>query len=274
MKNVKVSVVMPTFNSARFISDAIDSILSQTFQDFEFIIVDDGSTDGTARLLSEYAQIDKRIKVISNEKNKGIVFALNRGLQACRGDYIVRMDADDIAIKNRIEKQVAAMDADKDICALGGSLSYIDALGNDLGIIRHCELNKLILTKTPLLHPTVIIRHSSLIQNGLYYQEKYRFAEDYFLWLQLSRIGKISAINDVVLQYRLNNQATKIKKLKSSILATLRVKKDAIFILKIKPTLSDIIMICIESLLLLLPSSLTLSLYFKINFGKRIKINL
>lgn len=274
MKRPKASVLMPVFNSGLFIEDSIESILSQTLEDFEFIIVDDGSTDGTSELLGKYANQDQRIRIITEKENKGIVFVLNRGLQACSGEYVVRMDADDIAIEDRIEKQVGVMDKNKDISVLGAAMSYMDVSGKELGFIRYCEQDKSILAKTPLLHPTVIIRREDLIKHNLCYMEKYRYAEDYFLWLQLGRFGKISAINDVVLKYRIHSQATKIKQLKGSIWATLKVKKDAIIVLKIMPSVSDIFIMIMEFILLLLPARLVLFLYFKTTFKKTVRINL
>lgn len=264
---------MPTFNSARFIKDALDSILSQTFQDFEFVIIDDVSTDGTLAILSEYTQKDNRIRIIKNEKYMGLIFSLNRGIQECVGEYIARMDSDDIAIKDRLEKQVAIMEANPDICVLGGALTYIDASGNDLGIVRHCDLAGK-LKGCPLLHPTVVMRRKTLIQNNFYYLEKYRFAEDYFLWLQISKKGKISAINDVIIKYRLNNNAAKVRHLKKILRATLRVKKDAIFILNIMPAFKDLIIMLCELILLLAPAQIVLFLYLRKTFGRKVRINL
>lgn len=267
-----MSVLMPVFNNRLFIEEAIESILAQTFQDFEFIIINDGSTDGSKELIENYSRKEQRIRVISDDDNRGIVPALNRGLRACCGEYIVRMDADDISIKDRIERQIAVMEINQDICVLGGAMSYIDTSGKELGIVRYCEYNKSILAKTPLLHPTVIMRREYLSKHALCYMEKYNFAEDYFLWLQLSRFGRISAIDDIVLKYRVHKQATKVKQVKGTIWATLKAKKDAILILKIRPSVSDIFIMCMEFILFLLPSGLVLFLYFKTAFKKPISV--
>ncbi|MCX5914114.1 MAG: glycosyltransferase [Deltaproteobacteria bacterium] len=267
----EISVLMPTFNNARFLSYSIPSILNQSIEDFEFIIIDDGSNDGSGDLLEEYAQKDKRIKLIRNENNMGIVFSLNRGLQNCQGEYIVRMDADDISLRDRLQKQIEVMQADPGIAVLGAALSYIDASGNELGMIRRCTVNKSLIMQNPLLHPTVVIRKSYLKSHGLGYLEKYRFAEDYFLWLQLSRVGRLAAIDDIVLKYRLSNQATRVRNLKSVLLATLKVKKNAVFTLGIKPSLPDVLKFLAEGLLLLMPGSLILWVYLKKTFRKGIK---
>jgi len=271
MTSPKVSVLMPVYNGLPFLKESIESILSQSFSDFEFIIIDDGSGDDASRLINIYSAEDSRIKVFRNEVNMGIVFSLNRGLKECSGDYIVRMDADDIAMPDRLRKQVNWMESNPDICVSGGALSYINAIGNDLNLVRYCDLGRK-LSKCPLLHPTVIIRRGVLTRHGLCYLEKYRFAEDYFLWLQLSQFGKISAIKDVVVKYRLNNQATKVKRLKSSLLATLKVKKDAVFILNIKPSLRDAGMVLVELILLILPARLVWQLYLMTTFKKGTKV--
>jgi glycosyltransferase involved in cell wall biosynthesis len=267
----KISVLMPTFNNALFLPESIESILTQSIEDFELIIIDDGSDDSSADLLKGYAQKDRRIRVIRNEKNMGIVFSLNRGLKECRGEYIVRMDADDISLKNRLERQIEVMEADPGIAVLGGALSYIDASGNELGIIRRCTVNQSLIVQNPLLHPTVVIRKSYLTRYGFGYLEKYRYAEDYFLWLQFSRVGRLEAINDIVLKYRLSNQATRVRNLKSVLRATLKVKKDAVFTLGIKPSFSDVVKFFAEGILLCMPAPLILWFYLKKTFGKGVK---
>jgi glycosyltransferase involved in cell wall biosynthesis len=264
----KISVLMPTFNSGPFLQEAIESILNQSFEDFELIIVDDGSNDGSADLLEKYASKDRRIRIIGNARNMGIVFSLNRGLEECQGEYIVRMDADDISSKNRLERQIQVMESNPGIAALGAALSYIDASGNELGVIRRCTVNRSLIRQNPLLHPTVIIRKSYLMRHRLGYLERYRYAEDYFLWLQLSKVGTLEAIDDIVLKYRLSNQATRVRHLRSVLLATLRVKKDGVFTLGLKPSLPDVLRFFAECILLLMPASVIFFLYRKKLLGK------
>lgn len=274
MEKPKVSVLMPVYNSLPFLKSAIESILLQSFSGFEFIIVDDGSADGSSELLEEYSRRDARIKLIKHSKNMGIVAVLNRGLEDCQGDYVARMDADDISIKDRIKLQLAAMEEDKELAALGTSLVYIDSSGKDLGVVRHCALGNLNLSRSPLLHPTVMIRKTIIERYGLRYLEKYRYAEDYFLWLQLSKVGKISALNEVLLKYRITKNATRVKRLKGVLGATLRVKKDAVFVLKIRPNLKDLFVFLTEFVLFLLPSSVVIFLYLRHELGKKIKVDL
>ena len=270
----KVSVLMPTYNTAKFLREAIESILSQSFKDFQFVIIDDGSTDGSGCILSEYAEKDSRIKIIRNEQNRGIVFSLNQGLKECQGKYVVRMDSDDIALKERLQKQIAIMDKNPNIIALGAAVSYIDRKGNELGVLRRCAIDKSLIRQNPMLHPTMVFRRATLVRYGLCYLEKYRYAEDYFLVLQLSRFGKLFALDDIVLKYRLSNSAIRIRNLKMVLWATLKVKINGIFGLKIKPSFTDILRIFLESILLLLPSSTVRWIYLKITFKKNIKVKL
>lgn len=269
-----ISVLMPAYNAELFLADAIGSILQQTFKDFELIIVDDGSTDSTPNILSEFSKKDSRIRIIKNDSNLGIVQALNKGLLVCRGEYIVRMDADDISTPDRLSRQIPFMENHPEIVVLGASLSYIDAQGKSLGVVRECSTSGSLLFANPLLHPTVVIRKRALDKIGVYYEEKYRYAEDYFLWLRLSKEGRIDAIPDVVLYYRISGEATRVRKLKSVILATLKVKWDAVFKLGIMPTFLDILRFFLENMLLILPASWVLWFYMTIMFGKNRKITL
>lgn len=265
---------MPVYNAESFLVDAIESILQQTYKNFELIIVDDGSTDATPKILSAFAKKDSRIHVITNESNLGIVQALNNGLLICQGEYVVRMDADDISAHDRLSKQIPVLEKNPEIVVLGASLGYIDAEGKGLGIVRKCSINKSLLFANPLLHPTVVIRKKTLDKIGVYYQSKYLYAEDYFLWLRLSKEGKLDAIPDIVLNYRISGEATRVKQLKGVIWATLKVKWDAVFKLGIQPTCLDILRFSLESILLILPASLVLWLYMTITFGKNREVTL
>lgn len=270
----RVSVLMPVYNAGRFLADAVRSILGQTYKDFELIIVDDGSTDATADILSDVAKKDLRVRLIRNESNLGIVQALNKGLSICQGEYVVRMDADDISASNRLSKQIAVMENEPEISVLGASVSYIDAEGKSLGVVRESRVDKSLLYANPLLHPTVVIRKKALDKIGARYEDKYLYAEDYFLWLRLSKEGKIGTIPDVVLNYRISGQATRVRQLKRVMWSTLKVKWDAVFRLRIQPTLLDVLRFFLESILLILPASLVLSVYMTITFGKNREITL
>lgn len=209
-----VSVVMGTYNRDQSLSRAIDSILNQTYKDFEFIIINDGSTDKTADILADYAQKDSRVKVFTNERNKGLVYSLNLGFLHAKGKFIARMDDDDIAISSRLELQVNYMQNHQDIVVAGAQDSL---MANDL----QQQLNKyetaaqtaftvdpsdwalravMSYYKVPVIHPTTMIRKSFLTKHHISYQEIYADAEDVGLWFDIvSAGGKIVQIPKVLL---------------------------------------------------------------------------
>ncbi len=257
----KVSVLMPTYNSVLYLREAIESVLDQTLAEFEFIIIDDGSTDETSIILAQYERIDERIKLIRNNNRLGIVASLNIGMSACCSKYIARMDSDDVALPDRLELQVAYMDKHPDVAALGGAVSYIDKNGNELGVIRHCCVGASPVAGNPLLHPTVVLRRKILVRHNIRYQKRYQYAEDYFLWLEIGCLAGLDALDEVILKYRLHGQASRIVHLKRMMVADLLVKKDAVMRLKIKPTARDVLGFCLESMLLLLPASIVYHVY-------------
>jgi len=264
----KISVLMPVYNAAEFVREAVESILAQTVQDFELIIVEDGSTDQSGALVEELAARDSRIRIIHNLENQGIVYSLNRGLDECRGEYLVRMDADDVALPHRLETQIAVMESDPGILVLGAAVTYIDRKGNDLGLIRRSESPRSPLSGNFLLHPTVVIRRLALNKYGVHYQERFRYAEDYFLWLQLTRCGKIEVRDTLVVKYRITPSATRMQHLKGVLWATLKVKWAGVFELSLRPTGWDILRFLGECGLMIVPAGVVNWIYQTVTFGK------
>lgn len=209
----KVSVVMPAYNAEKYIGEAIESILNQTFTDFEFIIINDGSTDGTKDIILEYD--DPRIVLLENEKNSGIVVSLNKGIQFARGQYIARMDSDDISLRNRIERQVSFLDNHAHIGVVGSALQVfgkgIDTQNRFFSDSKE-KLKAEMLFNSCLAHPTVMFRRS-LIQNiNACYDIQYVGIEDFALWWKLAQVTDIGCINEVLLRYRSHEkQITKEK---------------------------------------------------------------
>jgi len=201
----RVSVLMPVYNADRYLREAIESILGQTYRDFEFIIVDDGSTDGSLRIIEDYASRHPRIRVLSRP-NTGIVGALNDGLAICGGEYIARMDADDVARPERIDRQVAFLQENRDVLAVGSHASMIDADGDPLGVLHtplgHEEIDRQMLTGVgALAHPTVVMRRDSVVALGGY-REGFCAAEDLDFFLRLSECGRLANLPDCLLTYR------------------------------------------------------------------------
>jgi glycosyltransferase involved in cell wall biosynthesis len=197
----KVSVLMPVYNAEAFLQEAIDSILHQTFTDFEFIIINDGSIDSSEMIICSYD--DPRIKYIKNEKNIGLVESLNKGIALARGEYIARMDADDISLPKRLQKQVKFMDEHPEVGVCGTAYRYFGE--RDLITYPPQEYSKAYtrLAWGPSLgHPTCIIRKATLDQYHLRYETEYECAEDYALWIKLSQYRYITSLPEILLLYR------------------------------------------------------------------------
>ncbi|HEC35643.1 MAG TPA: glycosyltransferase [Anaerolineae bacterium] len=207
----KVSVLMPVYNGERYVAEAIESILAQTFADFEFIIVDDGSTDGTPSILAEYARQDPRIALLTNGANRGLVPTLNRGLKACRGEYIARMDADDISLPERLARQVTCMDQHPEVGVLGTNIAYIDSGGRLLNGGRPKDPEPMspamvhwsLLWHCAIYHPTVMVRRRVLEWTGFAYDPAFRHAEDRDLWTRLAPHTTIASLSEILVHYRI-----------------------------------------------------------------------
>ena len=201
---------MPVYNGAEYLKDAIESILVQTFDDFEFIIINDGSTDESPAILNYYASKDARIKVI-DQANQGIVTALNKGLSVAKGEWIFRMDQDDISLPNRFKLQVQLIKKDPTLVLLGGWSQQIDAQGNLLKINKLPAKNNQLINAMEGLrpffaHPTACFRRDVVLRIGGY-RERFRVAEDGELWLRLAGSGSFGCCQEVILLLRKHTQS-------------------------------------------------------------------
>ncbi|MBE7546022.1 hypothetical protein KsCSTR_47380 [Candidatus Kuenenia stuttgartiensis] len=200
-----ISVVMPVYNCEQYVREAIESILHQTFQEFEFIIINDGSTDQTPEILNEYAKKDIRIKVI-NQLNSGIVVALNRGLFESKSEWIFRMDGDDIALPHRFAVQIKAIEKNPSLILLGGWCQQINTKGVFLKVNKYpSHHNKLIHNLEAhnqfFPHPTACFRRGVVMKlEG--YRERFRHAEDIDLWFRMVGHGQFACCDDVILCLR------------------------------------------------------------------------
>jgi glycosyltransferase involved in cell wall biosynthesis len=201
-----VSVVMPVYNGGKYLREAIESILAQTFQNFELIVVDDGSTDCSPSILGGYGQKDERIVILTHSMNQGIAMALNRGLKIARGKYIARMDADDVSLPERIEKQVDFLDAHLDVGILGCDAIFMDSQGKDVVTLSHprddLSLRWMGLVANVFFHPTVMIRRAVLTGFNLDYQADYEPVEDYDLWLRILEHSQGANLDQSLVRYR------------------------------------------------------------------------
>ncbi len=214
-----VSVVMPVYNRESLVARAIESILAQTFTDFEFIIVDDGSTDNTSKILNDYAAIDKRIKIIRNETNRGIPFSRNRGIQAARGTYIATMDSDDYSLPDRLAKSVRFMKEHSDVAAMTGNCAVLrpdmktfptpkSNMPNDEYKIKHgpgfYEVDLLFYNN--FYNVSSMFRRSFIKKHNIAYRYDYKSAEDYDFWFQFVKNGgKLASLDDFVAYARFHS---------------------------------------------------------------------
>lgn len=203
----RVSVLMPVYNSEKYLADAIESVLSQSFEDFELLVHDDGSTDGSAQILQKYARRDKRI-CVSQAPNAGITAVLNLLATAARGEYLGRMDSDDICMPERFALQVAALDGSENLVALGTNWITMDSDGRLIAVaqppLHHDEIDYGNMRgHVGLNHPTVMIRRKALEAAGGYHND-FPGAEDIDLWLRLAEVGTLGNLPDVLLHYRIH----------------------------------------------------------------------
>ena len=204
---------MPAYNAEKYLDESIPSILNQTFVDFEFIIVNDCSKDKTKEIIERFKKKDKRIILLNNKKSLKVPLTRSRGLKIARGKYIAVMDADDIAIKNRLELQYNFMEKNKDIFMCGGSAIVIDEEGKTIGIFKKInnpeKVKRNLLKGNPLVHSTVMFRNTG----EYFYREKFEDADEYDLYLSILSDGrKITNIPNFLVRFRLNKGSTSFKK--------------------------------------------------------------
>lgn len=201
-----ISVIMPVWNGQTHLREAIDSILNQTFQEFEFLILDDGSTDSTSKILAEYADKDSRIRIIRLD-HEGIVVALNHGVREARAHWIARMDCDDIAHPERLELQLKALEKCPSSILCYTDVNIFGEAANLQGTRRLPEGEALLKTylcySPPFVHPTVVFSKRAFDAVGGYLQEE-RHAEDFGLWGRLISHGKFIGIRKPLLNFRLH----------------------------------------------------------------------
>lgn len=262
----KVSVVMTAYNAAEFVVEAVKSIQNQTYMNWELIIVNDGSTDGTGEILSKMTKNDIRINLISYKKNRGASYASNIGLAQARGEYIARMDADDIAVSTRIEKQVKFLQHNPKIVAVGGQCKLIDKNGKALGMknfpISHQEIYHALNQYNPIQHPALMINKKLLGKQRIVYHNDVLLAHDLEILYFLSQFGELANLPDTVLQYRIHNDSLSLRNPKETFRHTLLVRSRGVKIYGYKPTVRGLIVNTVQKVVVtLLPSEIIYPLF-------------
>jgi glycosyltransferase involved in cell wall biosynthesis len=209
-KSPLVTVLMPVYNGEKYLNEAIDSILNQSYENLEFLIINDGSTDKTEEIILAYK--DERIKYFKNEKNLRLIASLNKGLDLAKGKYIARMDADDIALPLRLEKQIAFMEQHENVGLLGTYYSLFKEQNNDMTPVKmpfthHEGLKFRLLFSSSIRHPTAVIRTATLRDNSIYFNKDFLHAEEHQFWLEIIKYAQVAVYPEILLNVRLHQES-------------------------------------------------------------------
>lgn len=229
--NPKVSIVTSVYNGQFHLEETIKSILSQTFFDFEFIIIDDASTDKTKDILQTFSIKDPRIRIIKNEKNLGLTKSLNIGLKTSKGEYIARIDSGDLSDPNRLNTQVKFLDENKGHVLIGTWTRVIDDNDEVLGEMKYPteseRLKKALINHNPIVHSSIMFR-KYIAQEAGFYNEDFKYAQDYEFYFRISSLGKIANIPEFLTFYRKTPNSITGKKNKSQTLFAIKARISAI----------------------------------------------
>lgn len=223
----KVSVILPVYNGEKFLKEAINGILAQTFKDFELIIINDGSTDGTQKIIDSYK--DKRIFKLKQE-NKGLVASLNRGIELSKGEYIARHDADDISLPIRLEKQVSYLDSHPGSVLIGTRATEINESGRETGVLDYpnddAAIRLALFSYTPFAHGSVMYKKEIIKKIGGYTAGAWP-AEDYDLWSKLLTLGSAANLKERLYKFRMNSEGISLTNQQKQTAKILEVRRRA-----------------------------------------------
>jgi glycosyltransferase involved in cell wall biosynthesis len=208
MGEPRMTVLMPVFNGESYLRPAIESMLGQTFGDFEFLIIDDGSTDGSLDICRSYR--DERIRLLENGRNLGLIATLNRGLDRARGEYIARMDCDDVSFPRRLERQLAFLEQHPDVGLCG---TWYERVSDQASVVmkppgEDSAIRFLLVFDSVFAHNTIVFRRSVLERHQIRYDPDYPYAEDYELWTRCARYTRLANLPEVHLLYRYHPENT------------------------------------------------------------------
>ena len=234
-----VTVLMPVYNGCLYLHEAISSVLDQSFTDFELLVVDDGSTDDSVRVIQSFQ--DSRIRLLHNEKNYGLITTLNIGIENSQGCYIARMDSDDISLPDRLDRQVSFMENNPQISVCG---SWVRTIGERPGEVWNYmqnsdEIKCGLLFQNQLAHPSVIMRRSILENTSLRYDAVFKHVEDYQLWVALAKDTLLSNIPEVLVEYRIHANQVSVKHQLEQMINAGIIQFNQIRALGIKPTVQE-----------------------------------
>lgn len=273
MADPKISVLMPVYNAEKYLDQAIVSILAQSFKDFEFIIVDDLSTDSSLEIIRRHAKNDKRIVILENKKNLNISRSLTRGLQIAKADLVARMDADDWSFPDRLEHQYNFMTQHPQVVVSGGTIITCDADLQPVGSRRYNKTDRAIRDKlfrySPFAHPALIYRKEIVDKVGGY-NILFIDAEDYDLYFRLGKEGTFANLSQPLIKYRMNDASISNRRARQQEYFTLYIRLKAVMEYGYRPTTSDTLYSLAQLLsCFVIPQKLKIKLYrlFRDNKG-------
>ncbi len=273
MDKALISVVMPTYNAREFLIQAIKSVLSQSYKNFEFIIVDDCSLDNSYQIIEKYQKIDPRIKLFQNKKHQGVGFTLNQAINQSKGQFITRMDADDIMLPFRLEKQVNYFNKNIEVVCLGSWMKEIneknEIIGKRITPLTHNEIYEKMFYEMAIQNPTLMI-NKNLVPKDFQWCKTDGILDDLDLLFKLLQFGQFANINEYLMLYRIHNNNLSLKNIKQTFKEALAIRQNAIKKYHYKPTLKGKIISFFEQLIIkIMPNQ---SLYFLYKIFKKINI--
>jgi len=277
-----VSIVMPLYNSQEYLDAAIKSVLSQTYKNFELIIVDDASTDGSLKIVRKYSEKDSRIKLfrLRVNRNSGGDRCANVGISKANGKYLARMDADDIAKPERIEKQVEFLEKNPDIFMVGSNAFVIDRKGKKIGEKKEPLTSNAIYNSYfgfhPMIHPTCTFRRVLSSGKPFKYEIKYSANNDYYTFFKLICLGyKFVNLEDKLLDYRLHGKNATFIDMKEKFLNSIKIRLVMVFKFGYRPSLKDLLMLTMQTLVVMsLPERVLTEVYFLAKGIKKISFSI
>jgi len=273
-QNPLISVILPVYNAEKYLVEALESLRYQTYPYFEVIALDDASTDDSYKILKNYAKIDSRIKVFKNKTNLRIADTLNLGLTKAKGNYIARMDADDISLPTRFQKQIKYLQSHPGVVVVGGQCLTIDKnshiTGKKLFPTNHIDIHELMYTRNPIQHPSIMINRSLLPKDFNWYNPHLNSAEDLDLYFRLGKFGLFANLKSAILMYRQHGDSVTFKNPKHTFKITQKVRHLAVGKYGYKPSLKSKLISLIQTVIMeVIPASLVFPLY---TFIRRTKI--
>lgn len=256
-----VSIVLPVYNAGNFLVETVSSVVNQTYKNWELICVNDDSQDNSLSILQDFALQDSRIKVYSNNKNLGVALNSNFAISKAKGKYLARMDADDVMMPDRIEKQVLFLQKNPGVVIVGGQCQLINEEGKQIGKkvfpTKNIDLYQMAFRSMPIQQPTMMINLNLLPKKFTWYNDKFKPADDLDLFFRLFNYGLFANLSDCVLKYRMHKSNISLVNPKRTFFLTYQIRRRAVEFYGYKPMLSSKIVSAFQYLIVsLLPNFL------------------